>query len=193
MHQVLYILFGAVLTALVSWCGGKLLLRRLSVRLFRQEEDVFAFLLGSACLSLTVFLLSVLHLDYRGVFLALAFLVIAAATRAPVWIPRGGSLPRMPPFWKFLFLGVWLLFGGLYAIYALAPEASPDGTAYHLSLVARYARAHGFQFRQCEFVDVVPGPVVAPLRRRHRLHRRQAPPFAVLIGDRARLAFVHSF
>src|SRR5258708_5268059 len=103
MRQVLHILFAAVLTALISWCGGKLLLRRLSIRIFRQEEDVFAFLTGSACLSLAVFLLSALHLVYRGVFLGLAILVLAAALRARVWIPHGDSLPRMPPFWKFLF------------------------------------------------------------------------------------------
>src|SRR6185295_12843469 len=100
----------------------------LPLRMFRQEEDVFAFLTGSACLSMAVFMLAAVHLVYRGVFLGLAILVVAAAVRERVWIPRGDSLPRVAAEWRLLFLGGWLLFGGLYLIYALAPEASPDGT-----------------------------------------------------------------
>jgi hypothetical protein len=33
----------------------------------------------------------------------------------------------------------------LYFFNAMAPEASPDGSTYHLGLVARYLREHGFQ------------------------------------------------
>ena len=33
----------------------------------------------------------------------------------------------------------------LYFFHAWAPESSPDGSAYHLGLVARYLRAHGFE------------------------------------------------
>ncbi len=144
MKQLLYILLGWGLTVIVSWCLGKLLLRRLPARLSRQEEDVFAFLTGSACLSLAVFLMAALHIVYKGVFLGLSGLVIAAAWRMDVWRPRGDSLPPVPRLWKTLFLGLWLLFGWIYFIHALAPEVSPDGMAYHLDFVARYARDHGF-------------------------------------------------
>jgi 4-amino-4-deoxy-L-arabinose transferase-like glycosyltransferase len=144
MKQLLYILFGWGLTVIVSWCSGKLLLRRLPVRLSRQEEGIFAFLAGSACLSLAVFLMAALHLVYRGVFLGLSVLVIAAAWRIRVWRPPADSLPPVPRPWKMLFIGAWLLFGSIYFIHALAPEVSPDGMAYHLDFVARYAREHGF-------------------------------------------------
>ncbi len=144
MKQLLYILFGWGLTVMVSWCSGKLLLRWLPARLSHQEEGIFAFLAGSACLSVAVFLIAALHLAYRGVFLGLSVLVLAAAQRTHVWRPRGEPLPPVPPRWKLLFIGAWLLFGGVYFLHALAPEVSPDGTAYHLALVARYAREHGF-------------------------------------------------
>ena len=79
MKQLIYILFGWALTAIVSWCAGKLLLRRLSLYLARQEEEVFAFLVGSACLSTAVFLMAALHLVYRATFLGLSIIVIAGA------------------------------------------------------------------------------------------------------------------
>src|SRR5208282_5603787 len=48
--------------------------------------------------------------------------------------------------------GVWWVFGVLFGFYGvvylsncLAPEFSPDGSAYHLGLVARYFRDHGFE------------------------------------------------
>ena len=43
---------------------------------------------------------------------------------------------------------LWGIFFGLYVVLylsnAMAPEASPDGAGYHLGLVARYLREHGF-------------------------------------------------
>ena len=144
MKQLIYILFGWGLTAIVSWCSGKILLRRLPVRLSRQEEGVFAFLTGSACLSLAIFLMAALHLVYRGVFLGLSVLVIAAAARMHIWKRPCDRLPPAPAWLMTLFIGTWLLFGSIYFIHALAPEVSPDGMAYHLDFVARYAREHGF-------------------------------------------------
>jgi hypothetical protein len=144
MKQLVYVLLGWALTATSSWCAGMLLLRRLSVSLYRQEEKPLAFVVGSACVSTAVFFLAALHLAYKGVFLALALLLVAAAIQQKVWRPRGESLPALPAVWRLLFLEIYLPFAGIYLIYALAPEASPDGSTYHLGLVARYAREHGF-------------------------------------------------
>jgi len=143
MKSLVYVLLGWALTATSSWCAGMLLLRRLSIPLYRQEEKPLAFVVGSACLSTAVFFLAALHLVYKGVFLALALLLVAAAIQQRVWRPRGESLPVLPAVWRLLFLEIYLPFAGLYLIYALAPEASPDGSSYHLGLVARYAREHG--------------------------------------------------
>jgi hypothetical protein len=73
-------------------------------------------------------------------------LVIVAAlrwarrsTQSPEALPPGLSRP-----WKVLFGVVFGAFTVLYFFNALAPEVSPDGSTYHLGLVARYLREHGF-------------------------------------------------
>ena len=58
MLQPLSILFGAGFTIAVSVAAGRLLLRALSVRLYRQEEHPLAFVTGAACLSLLIFIFS---------------------------------------------------------------------------------------------------------------------------------------
>ena len=144
MKQIVYIFFGWLLTVVASWCAGKLLLRRLRINLYRQEQDVMAFMLGSAALSTSMFLLSATHLVYKPVLLSLTFLVISAAVQQGVWRPGGPELPGLPPKWRLLFWGIYLAFAVLYLVFALAPESSPDGSTYHLGLVARYEREHGF-------------------------------------------------
>src|SRR5947207_14429174 len=85
MKTLAYITFGWLLTTVVSWFAGKLLLRRLSLRLFKQEEDVIAFVLGSACLSTALFFICAVHIAYKAVFLALGAIVIAEGIRQRVW------------------------------------------------------------------------------------------------------------
>jgi len=143
MKQLFYIGFGWLLTVVVSWALGKLVLRRLHVRLYRQEEDAFAFLTGSACLSTLVFLMAALHLIYKPVLLAVSVVIVGAAVQQRLWKPRGESFTPLAKYWKLLFFAVYLAFAGLYFVYALAPEISPDGVTYHLGLVARYARDRG--------------------------------------------------
>ena len=50
-------------------------------------------------------------------------------------------LPELSVFWRRM---LWLAapFTILYLSNAMAPEASPDGSSYHLGLVARYYREH---------------------------------------------------
>lgn len=143
MKELFYILFGWGLTVSVSWCLGKMLLRGLHARLARQEGHVFAFLTGSACLSLAMYGIAAVHLVHRGVLLVLGVLVMAAALRMGGWKANGGRLPPVSRGWKTVFIAAWLVFGAFYFVQALAPETSPDGMAYHLDFVARYERAHG--------------------------------------------------
>ncbi len=143
MRTALHILYGAGLTVGASAALGSLLLRSLRGQLRRTEYAVFAFLCGSAAMSLLVFLLGAAHLVRRGVLQALAAGLIAAA----VWDYRkygaGGRLPRMPLVWTALLIAVMAVFGFQYFFHALAPEVSPDGSAYHLEVVGAYARANG--------------------------------------------------
>ncbi len=129
--QALAILFGASFTAAVAMALGTLLLGR------DPRDWPARFVTGAALLSLTVFCLCALHLAYPAVFLAIGAAALAAAGR-PVW-----SRPEWPK--SRLLLAAFGVFLVLYFFNAMAPEISYDGSRYHLGLVARYLREHGFE------------------------------------------------
>ncbi|RPI13877.1 MAG: hypothetical protein EHM65_04950 [Acidobacteriales bacterium] len=144
MPQAFYILFGATFTFVTAAAIGKLLFKRLGLRFHRGEETLLAFMAGSACLSAIVFALTAAQLAQKGVFLAEGALAIAAAVRQGLHKESGEPLPALPRFWKILFGVVFTVFAVVYFTNAMAPERSPDGSTYHLGLVARYMREHGF-------------------------------------------------
>lgn len=144
MPQAFYILFGSAFTVAVSWAAGTLLLRRLGLRFYRQEERLFAFVLGAACLHLFVFALAAAHLAYKAVFLAAGAAILAWAVRQGAHRPVGDPLPPLPRLWRCLFGIGFAAYAFLYLVNAMAPEISPDGSSYHLGLVARYLRERGF-------------------------------------------------
>lgn len=144
MRAVVAILFGASLTIATAWALGAILLRQLSLTLYRMEERLFAFMLGSACLSAILFPLAALRLVHRGVLLVLGILVIGYALYSGAHKARGEKFPALPLLWKIIFIAAFGAFTVVYFVNALAPETSPDGMAYHLGEVAKYYRAHGF-------------------------------------------------
>ncbi|HZT33984.1 MAG TPA: glycosyltransferase family 39 protein [Bryobacteraceae bacterium] len=143
--QAVYILFGFAYTVAVAAALGKLLLRGLRLRFFREEEHVLAFLTGAPLLSTLVFLLCTAGLARKGVFLAVGAVILTVAWRRGAHRPQGDPLPPLDPFWRRLFLLLFAAFALLYWSNSMAPEISPDGTSYHLGLVARYLREHGFR------------------------------------------------
>lgn len=144
MSQVLHILFGAGFTVAVALAIGSVLVGRLGSALYRLEAALFAFLAGSACLSLAVFALCLVHQARRGVLMWGGFGAIAWAVWSSRKQPRRKELPAVPIAWMALFGVVFSAFFFVYFFHALAPEASPDGMGYHLGNVSRLFRAHGF-------------------------------------------------
>ena len=144
MPAVLVIAFGWALTVSVCWSLGMLLLRALSLRFFRQEEFVFAFVVGSACFSSLMFLLAAAGVVHRGVLLALAIVILGLAWWKRAYRLSAESFPPLPQFWRILFYSVYAVYAGLYLFSAFAPESSPDGAGYHLGLARQYLRTHGF-------------------------------------------------
>ena len=57
----------------------------------------------------------------------------------------GRIVPASAALWRWLFRSIFAIFFVLYFFNAMAPEMSPDGVAYHLGVVSRYLRAHGFE------------------------------------------------
>jgi hypothetical protein len=144
MQQVLGILVGALCSGGASYCVGTLLFRRLNLELERTEYIALAFVAGSACFSEIIFLLCSVGLATKEVFVALALLTAIAVicTRRKI---NHIQFARLPARWIWPFGVLFAAFGIVYLVNALAPEMSPDGSAYHLPFVARYLRAHGFE------------------------------------------------
>jgi 4-amino-4-deoxy-L-arabinose transferase-like glycosyltransferase len=143
MQQVIAVLLGAACSGGTSFCFGAFLLRKLKLELDRTEHAALAFVAGAACYSQLVFLLCAISLarPYVFIFIGLLAGVIITFTRGNVSRAR---FARFPGRWKWLFGALFAAFGTVYLVNALAPEMSPDGSAYHLPFVAHYLRAHGF-------------------------------------------------
>lgn len=145
MPQAFYILYGAALTVAAALALGQLLLRALGLRFYRQEQPLFALAAGFACLSQLVLVAATLGLARKGVFQTAGLLVVALALwRRRFTAPRE-SLPALPVYWRRFGLALAFPFTVLYFFNAMAPEMSPDGSTYHLGLVARYLRNRGFE------------------------------------------------
>jgi hypothetical protein len=103
------------------------------------EDCAVRFVTGGAVLSLIVFTLCAAGVVYPTVFAVAGAAIVAAGWRAAGW-----SLPARP---KRLNRALAIAFGVFFILYlsnAMAPEISFDGSRYHLGLVARYLREHGF-------------------------------------------------
>ncbi len=147
MKQAIAALFGAGFTIAGCYAAGLLLMDRLRLNsmLRRPERLPLAFTLGAAVLHLIVFASLALQIAYWPVLVAVLLVPIVLATRAGLWRPQGFELGGIAQPLKLVSGGAGALFCATYFIYAWAPEHSPDGSTYHLGLVARELRAHGFE------------------------------------------------
>ncbi|MBM3785132.1 MAG: hypothetical protein FJW30_12270 [Acidobacteria bacterium] len=140
MGAVFYILLGWLLAVGACYSFGAILLR--GTPFSREETIPLRFVCGAAVYSLLTFFLGLCHLYFRATFVVLAAIAIGAAWRMGALKLPGGRLPALTCWqWRcaLLISGPFVL---LYLSNAMAPEASPDGSAYHLGLVARYFRGH---------------------------------------------------
>ncbi len=144
MGDVFGAIAGAGLTLVTAWLLGRLLFHELELRLFRIERDFLAFLVGSACLSLGVFLLCSIGMATTGVFAAFSVLVVLTAVGRRAIFTPADPLPPVPNTLKLLYGGIFFVYAVLYVLAALMPETSPDGSTYHLGNVLRWYTERGF-------------------------------------------------
>ena len=145
--QALSILLGALFTVAVATALGASLLRD------SCEDLALRFVAGAAALSIAVFCLCAAQLAYP-----LVFALLGAAGLFPL-SRRNRSLTFAAPmrfqsrerkravagdFLNRLILLIFSLYFLLYFFNSMAPEASFDGSRYHLALAGRYLRDHGF-------------------------------------------------
>jgi hypothetical protein len=147
VKQIAAALFGAGWTLAGCYALGLVLIERLRVgsMLRRPERLPLAFGLGAAAVHLCVFVLLTAQVAYWPALVAVPLVGIVEATRRRLWRAQGFELGRLPIGAKVMAGLVGAAFFAIYFIYALAPEHSPDGSAYHLGLIARELRAHGFE------------------------------------------------
>ncbi len=139
---------GAMLTVAACYALGALLTGWLGARLNRYEQLPLAFILGAACLHLIVFEVLALKIAYWTVLVGLLLVVCGADLLVRSRPPGRPREPVQLIKWRWGLCASLLLFVPfvvLYFFHAWAPESSPDGSSYHLGLVARYVRAHGFE------------------------------------------------
>jgi hypothetical protein len=130
-------LLGAALVAAACYGLGARLIALVGAKLDRWERLSLAFLLGAACLHLAIFAASALRIAYWPVVMIVMLAAICCTPRGALYKTAEQSfspaLLLFVPFFVLAFFHAW------------APESSPDGAGYHLALVARYFRAHGFE------------------------------------------------
>jgi len=145
--QAVLILFGSLFAVAACLACGRLLLRD------EAADWGIRFVAGAAVLSLFVFAIAAAGAVYPAVFLVMGGAIVCfgrgGAFRNPILRSRdrkGAEANRSLTVaaLKCLFAALFLAWFAVYFLHAMAPEASPDGSAYHLALVARYLREHGF-------------------------------------------------
>ncbi len=149
MRQAAAALFGAGLTVAACYAAGSLLLDQLRAVLRRDERIPLTFILGAACLHLAVFVVLAVHAAYWPVLLGLLAVPILAALWTGAWrgarTESGKAVKPLSRTLKVVFGGSAAVYMIVYLVNAWAPEVSPDGAGYHLGLVARELRTHGFE------------------------------------------------
>src|SRR6185436_17141499 len=137
--QLAWIVLGGLLPLTVAYSLGKLC--------FRQAPDVIALGVGAVIESLLVF-----GLLAAGVARPAAFVALGVIGLAPLAWHQPRPHPLLP---RGIVTLVFVVYGLLYLIHALAPEIQPDAAAYHLGLVAEYARLGAFPDR-VGFFEMLP-------------------------------------
>jgi hypothetical protein len=144
VRHFLSVIFGAAFTSAVAWSIGRVLFARSGIALRKLEHELLAGITGAAVLSLIVFLLCAMHLATLPLFWIVGVGAIALNWRFGVAAANDPITP-LPRLWMWLVTLPFIFYAGLYLSNSVAPENSPDGQAYHLGLVYRYFRQHGFE------------------------------------------------
>jgi hypothetical protein len=141
--QPLAIIFGAAFALAASYSLGSRLLRDAGT------DPGLRTVSGAALLSTAIFLCCAIGMARPATFLTLglgALALLKLPDKRPVLFDRR--------WW--LILAPFLV---LYLSNAMAPEISFDGSRYHLGLVARYLREHGFHAIHDNFYAALPAGV----------------------------------
>jgi hypothetical protein len=145
MWQAFWALLGAAVVVAACYATGALMVDWAGAPLKRPERFPLAFVLGASLVHLAEFALLSLKIAYRPVVVGMLAIPIAAAVWTGAWRRKGDTVAPLSQRLKIFYGVIFGIFTILYFFHAWAPESSADGSSYHLGLVARYLRVHGFE------------------------------------------------
>jgi hypothetical protein len=145
MWQAFWALLGAAVTVTACYAAGALMVDWAGAKLTRPERFPLSFVLGAGVLHLAVFVVLAVKIAYRPVLVGLMAIPIVAAVWKGSWRWKGEAVEPLSRALKIFYGAIFAVFTVLYFFHAWAPESSPDGSGYHLGLVTRYLRVHGFE------------------------------------------------
>jgi len=145
MWQAFWALLGAAATVAGCYATGALLVDSAKAPLKRPERFPLSFVLGASVLHLILFAMLALKIAYRPAVVGLLAIPIAWAMWKGSWRLQGEAVEPLSSVLRIFYGAIFAAFTIVYFFHAWAPESSPDGSSYHLGLVARYLRAHGFE------------------------------------------------
>jgi 4-amino-4-deoxy-L-arabinose transferase-like glycosyltransferase len=149
LMALLQILFGAGFTLAAAYSLGRLCLRPL------RTPSVMALPVGAAILSLLVYFLLLTGWAEMAAFIALgicALLPMVWRDRRPKTIEKHERVDRIT---ASILAVIFVAYGVLYLVHALAPELQPDAVGYHLGMPAEYLRLGAFPDR-IDFYGMLP-------------------------------------
>src|SRR5580658_4224431 len=145
MWQAFWALLGAAATVAGCYAAGALLVDWAKAPLKRIERFPLSFVLGASILHLIIFGVLALKIAYRPLVVGVMAVPIAWAVWKGSWKLQGDAVEPLSRALKTFYGTIFTAFTVIYFFHAWAPESSPDGSSYHLGLVARYLRVHGFE------------------------------------------------
>jgi hypothetical protein len=145
MWQAFWALLGAAATVAGCYAAGALLVDWAKAPLKRIERFPLSFVLGASVLHLIIFGALALKIAYRPLVVAVMAVPIGWAVWKGSWKLQGDAVEPLSRALRILYGTIFTAFTIIYFFHAWAPESSPDGSSYHLGLVARYLRVHGFE------------------------------------------------
>ncbi len=149
MLYLIRILIGGLVPLAAAYGLGALVFRN------RAVPRTVLLAVGTAIESSLIFLLLQSGAAAPGAFAALGLISVLPLAWIRPTSSNEAAVQPLGPFARRLFMLVFVAYGVLYFVQALAPEVEFDGFTYHLGLPAEYIRLRGFPDR-IGFFELLP-------------------------------------
>lgn len=138
-------MLGAAVTVAGCYALGSVALAWSRAKLDRLERGSLAILVGASWMHLAIFAIMSAKLAYRATWWVLIGASILWAILKRPSEQTQAARKKGGRWLNAIMAVICVPYTVFYLANAWAPEMSPDGSSYHLGILARYLRAHGFE------------------------------------------------